>query len=264
MKIAFITGATSGIGREFCVQVDKNGYDEIWGVGLGKEGFESLKNTLKTKVRDFELDLTKKQSFDIIQNELEKQKPQIEFLVNASGFGKFARYDEYDIETKENMIELNCIALVKLTEMLLPYIVEGGRIVEVASVAAFQPTPYVSVYAATKAFVLSYSRAMNVELKHRKISVTALCPFWTKTAFFDTAKKINSKTGKQVITKYTAMYDTSFVVKKALKAAQKRKDVCIPGFIAKNQTHLVKLLPHKLILKIWCSQQKFEKTYSDK
>ena len=264
MKIAAITGASSGMGREFCRQLDGRGYDEIWGFGLGEENFKTLKEELKTKLRVFDMDLTKDESFALIATELKKHKPEVDILVNASGFGKFGRYDEMDTATKINMIDLNCSALVKMTELMLPYIKEGGRIVQIASVAAFQPIPYIAIYGATKAFVLSYSRALNVELKSRKISVTCLCPFWTKTAFFDRAKQINAKTQHEVVTKYAAMYDPKMIVRKAIKAADKRKEVCIPGFIARSQVRLVKLLPHKTVMKIWCRQQKFKAKYQGK
>ena len=264
MKIAAITGASSGMGREFCRQLDDRGFDEIWGFGLGEENFASLKAELKTKLRVYDMDLTSEDNIKKIEAELEKEKPEVEFLVNASGFGKFGRYDEMSRETKVNMIDLNCSALVKMTEIMLPYMKEGAKIVQIASVAAFQPIPYIAIYAATKAFVLSYSRAMNVELKSRKISMTCLCPFWTKTAFFDRAKKINSKTGNEVVTKYVVMYDPKMIVRKAIKAADKRKELCVPGFIARSQVRLVKILPHKVVMKIWCNQQKFKAKYRGK
>lgn len=264
MKIAFITGASSGMGREFCKRLDGYGFDEIWGFGLGEERFNTLKSELKTSLRVFDMDLTKPESIAIIDEELKQHKPDIQWLVNASGFGKFARYDEYDTDTKINMINLNCSVLVRLTEMCLPYMKEGARIVQIASVAGFQPTPYTTVYAATKAFVISYSRAMNVELKSRKISMTCLCPFWTKTPFFDRAKKIKAKTSNEVITNYVVMYEPDFVVDKAMKAALKRKELVIPGFIARSQVRLVKLLPHKWVMGIWCNQQKFKKKYAGK
>ncbi len=264
MKIAIITGASSGMGREFCRQLDDRGFDEIWGLGLGEENFKALEAGLKTPLRYFDRDLTKLENIEYFKSELEKYKPAVEWLVNASGFGKFGRYDEIETETSVNMIELNCVALVRMTEYVLPYMVKGGRIIEIASVAGFQPIPCINVYAATKAFVISYSRALNVELKSRNISVTCLCPFWTKTAFFDRAKKINSKTGIEVVSKYVVMYDPIMIVKKAIKSADKRKEMCIPGFIARSQVRLVKMLPHKMVMKIWCKQQKLTKKYRDK
>ena len=261
MNIAIITGASSGMGKEFSKQLDSFGFDEIWAFGSNETKLEPLTKEIKTKLRTFALDLTCAKNFQVVEGELKKLSPNVQWLINASGFGKFGRYDEFDTETKINMIDLNCSALVRMTEIVLPYMNNGARIIEIGSVAGFQPTPYISVYAATKAFVISYSRAMNVELKSRGISITCMCPFWTKTPFFDRAKKINSKTNKEVISYYAVMYDPKKVVAKAIKDALKRRELSIYGFVARNQVRLVKLFPHKLVMKVWCKQQKFNKKY---
>ena len=251
-NIAIITGASSGMGKEFVLQLDGT-FDEIWGIGLGKESLDELERTLKGKFRGFELDLTKQESFDNITDLLNKEKPNVKYLANCSGFGKFGRYDE---------IDLNCRALVQMTEYVLPFMERGGRIVQIASVAGFQPVPYMAVYAASKAFVISYSRALNQELKRRKISVTTVCPFWTKTAFFDRATKTEAK--EAVVTKYVAMYEAKDVVKKAIKDANKRKELSICGFIARSQVRLVNIIPKKIVMNTWISQQKLKKKYKNK
>lgn len=264
MNIAVITGASSGMGRQFCEQLDTEGFDEIWGIGLGKEKMEEVKTNLKTKFRYFDMDLTVDKNLQIYKNALDEAKPNVKWLVNASGFGKFGRYDEIGVESNTNMIDLNCRALVYITETTLPYMSEGARIVQIASVAGFQPIPYIAVYGATKAFVVSYSRALNVELKSRKISVTCVCPFWTKTAFFDRAKKIDSKTSNQVVTNYIVMYQPEKVIKKAIKDAKKRKEMSIYGFVARSQVRLVKLLPTKLVMSTWMKQQNLKEKYKGK
>lgn len=260
-NIAIITGASSGMGKEFVLQLDGT-FDEIWGIGLGKESLDELERTLKGKFRGFELDLTKQESFDTITDLLNKEKPNVKYLANCSGFGKFGRYDEIDIKQSANMVDLNCRALVQMTEYVLPFMERGGRIVQIASVAGFQPVPYMAVYAASKAFVISYSRALNQELKGRKISVTTVCPFWTKTAFFDRATKTEAK--EAVVTKYVAMYEAKDVVKKAIKDANKRKELSICGFIARSQVRLVNIIPKKIVMNTWISQQKLKKKYKDK
>ena len=261
MNIAVVTGASSGMGREFCRILDKEGFDEIWGLGLGKENMEALKKELSTNFRYFDMDLTVDENLNIYRKALEEAKPNVKWLVNASGFGKFGRYDEIKVETSMNMIDLNCRALVFMTEATLPYMSEGARIAEIASVAAFQPVPYINVYSATKAFILNYSLSLGMELKSRKITVTAVCPFWTKTAFFDRATKINAKTSNEVVTKYTVMYDPKKVIEKAYKDTKKGKSTSIYGISAKLQTKLSKLLPAKAIMKYWIRQQKLDKKY---
>ncbi len=261
-KIAIVTGASSGIGQAFCFEIDKLGLDEIWGVALKTNSVEKMKESLKTPFRFFDLDLTKDKSFLLLEEELKKEEIIVEWLVNASGYGKFGRYDDADIATQTGMVDLNCKALTHLSLLCIPYIQKGGRIVQIGSVASFQPVPYIAVYGATKAYVLSYSRALNRELKSKGISVTCVCPFWTKTAFFDRATQV--KTKDAVIKKYVAMYNTEKVVRRGMKGALKRKDVVLYGFKAKAQVYLGKLLPHKWIMSIWESQQKFNKTYKNK
>ena len=160
------------------------------------------------------------------------------------------------------MIDLNCKGTVRMTEYTLPYMNKGARIMNIASVAGWQPIPYINVYAATKAFVISYSRALNRELKPRGISVTTICPFWTKTAFFKRAKDNNAK--QEVVSKYVAMYEPDFVVQKAVKATKKRKDLVVVGAKSKMQCLMVKILPHSWIMNIWIRQQKLNKKYKDR
>ena len=143
-----------------------------------------------------------------------------------------------------------------MTYIVLPYMESGAEIVEIASVAGFQPIPYINVYGATKAYVLSFSRALNREMKNRGIRVLAVCPFWTKTAFFDRAVK---KDEDAIVKKYVAMYETSFIVKKAWHTLEKtKKDVVVPGFKAKMQVLAVKIMPHGAVMSIWQSQQKLK------
>lgn len=260
-NIAIITGASSGMGREFVRQLDGQ-YDEIWGIGLGQEALDKVKEETKTLFKGFNLDLTKEESFEKITSLLKEENPNVQFLANCSGFGKFGRYDEIDIKDSANMVDLNCKALLMMTEYVLPYMHEGGRIVEIASVAGFQPIPYMAVYGASKAFVVSYSRALNQELKSKGIKVTCVCPFWTKTAFFDRAK--DTKATNEVVTYYAAMYKPENVVKKAIKDSRKGKELSICGFIARSQVRLVSMLPKRLVMATWIKQQKLKKKYKNK
>ncbi|MCX4285676.1 MAG: SDR family NAD(P)-dependent oxidoreductase [Clostridia bacterium] len=256
MKIAVVTGASSGLGKAFALKLDKLSFDEIWGVALDKEGLEETASLMKTPLKIFAVDLTA-DGVDVIKAALEEQKPDVKWLVNASGFGKFGRYDEIPVEHSANMIRLNCESLVRMTEYCLPYMKAGAKIAEFSSVAAFQPTPYQNVYAATKAFVHSYARALNVELKPRKITVCAVCPFWTRSKFFDRAECTDSK----VVINYAAMYEPQEVVDKAFKDIIKGKDISICGFIARSQVRMVKIVPTKAVMKTWVKQQKFNKRY---
>ena len=257
MKIALISGASSGIGREFAKQVDDMKFDEIWGVALEEDLLQSLKNELTTPVKTFSLDLCKAESFDVLKTELENQNAQVDLLINCSGFGKFGRYDEIAQDACDGMIDLNCKGYVRMTNMALKFMADGAKIINVASISAIAPIPYINVYAATKAFVLSWSRALNVELRHRNIKVTCVCPFWTKTKFFARAKQTND----EVISYYAAMYDPRDVVARALSDSAKGKDFSTYGFITKAQRILLKFIPLRLFYKIWLNQQRIDEKY---
>lgn len=259
-NIAVITGASSGIGKEFCRQVDSYGFDEIWAIARNQEKLDLLKNELKTPVKTISLDLIEKESFEKYEELLKEEKPAVKLLVNCSGFGKYGRYDEIPVKDSEDMVLTNCVATIKMTYITIPFMPSKSNILEIASIAAFQPIPYFAIYGATKAFVLSFSRALNVELKHRQIPVTAVCPYWTKTNFFNVANTTSNKT----VTKYPVMYSVEKVVGKALKDSKKGKDKSIYGGTAKFQAFMAKILPHKSIMKIWLKQQNLKEKYKNK
>ena len=165
--------------------------------------------------------------------------------------------EDNDTQTKFNMIDLNLKAPVAMIDYSLPYMKKGSKIMNIASCAAFQPIPYINDYAATKAFLLSYSRALNKELKYKGIHVLAVTPYWTKTEFFNRA--IDDKK-KKVVINYNAMYDPAKVIKLAIKDLYTNKDISIYGFVNRTQRILTKLLPHSLVMKTWMNQQKLDGT----
>ena len=181
--------------------------------------------------------------------------PFVALLVNCSGFGKFCVVSKTPLADNLNMVKLNCMALMAMCQITEPYMSRGGQIINIASVAAYQPIPYINVYGATKSFVLHFSRALNRELKKDGISVTAVCPFWTKTEFF--SRSID-KEKNPVVKKYVAMYTPEQIVSKAWKDVKKGKDVSMYGFTAKTQTLLAKLLPHSFVMSFWMDQQKLK------
>lgn len=254
MKTAIVTGASSGMGRQFVLQLsEKESFDEIWVIARREDRLLALADEVKTKIRPVPLDLTLPESFEKYKALLEEEKPEVAVLVNCSGFGKFGTYEDIPLADSLNMIDLNCKALVAMTELTLPYMHKGGKIVELDSLSAFQPVPYLNVYASTKAFVLSYSRSLNRELKPRGIKVMAVNPGWVKTEFFDRA----CATSQSAVTYYNILYNPEDVVKTAIKHLyHTKKDVSIHGFPVKFQVFLVKLLPHSLVMKIWLKQQK--------
>lgn len=251
MRIAIITGASSGMGREFVKQIDAaESFDEIWVIARRKERLEELCAECKNKIRPIALDLMNKESFDEYEALLKNENPDVAVLVNGSGFGRFGAFEDIDLKTQLDMIDLNDKALVAMTYLTLPYMKNGGKIYQIDSLSSFQPVPYIGVYGATKAFVLSFSRALNVELKKRGIKVIAICPGWVRTEFFDRAVTDNT------ITYYNKYYDSDEVVRRALSDMKKGRDVSVCGFSTRMQVRLTKILPHRLVMKIWCKQQK--------
>ena len=251
MKIAVITGASSGMGREFVKQLEgKYSFDEIWVIARRLDRLEALKSELETELRPISLDLTKRESIRAFAELLEKEKPEVSVLVNASGFGLFKEFDKAPLEDYYSMIDLNDTAVVGMTYAALPYMSKGSMIWNICSVAAFQPIPYINVYGATKAFALSFTRALNVELRPRGIKALAVCPYWTKTEFFDRA--VTDST----ISYYQCMYDPKKVVERAIGDMDRRKDVSIYGKEARMNAFLTKILPHRLVMNVFLKQQK--------
>lgn len=251
MKIAIITGASSGMGREFVLQLDRaEAFDELWVIARRAERLEALRSEVHAPLRPLPLDLTVPSAFEALSSLLERDKPEISVLVNAGGFGVFRAFTDAPLETQLRMIDLNDKALVALCYLVLPYMTRGSRIVNMGSLSSFQPVPYINVYGASKAFVLSFSRALGAELKPRGIRVMAVCPGWVRTEFFDTAV-----TDPKVITYYNRYYEAGDVVRRALKDLRRGKDVSVCGLPVRGQVLLVKLLPHRLVMRIWCRQQ---------
>lgn len=189
-RTALITGASSGIGRELALIHARNG-DDLVLVARSVFKLQRLKteieNTYKSSVHIIIRDLSVQNAAAGVYDELVKLNIQIDYLINNAGFGDFRLFADSDWKKQEQMINVNIMALTHLTRLILPGMIERGhgRILNVSSLAAFQPGPTMSVYFASKAFVLSFSQAINNELKDKGITVTALCPGSTDTAFHE-------------------------------------------------------------------------------
>lgn len=254
MRIAIVTGASSGMGREFVLQLGKYvQVDEIWAIARRQEALESLKAEVSTPVRAISLDLTKAESFDAFSALLAQENPDIRLLVNAAGFGKFGYFEKISIDDDCKMLDLNCKALVVMTRLCIPYMQPRSHILQLDSLSAFQPVPYITTYGATKSFVLSYSRAMNRELRNKGIRMMAMNPGWVKTEFFNHA----CQTNEGEVQYYNRLYDADFCVAYGLRDLYRsKKDYSVPGFFTRMQVRLVKLLPHGMVMDTWLNQQK--------
>ena len=248
MRIAIVTGASSGLGQEFVRQiaVKYRTIDEIWVIARRTERLVKLQEELTGhKLRIFTADLTNDEDVEEIKQALEEEKPKIRILVNAAGYGMIGRFEEL-AEDNIGMLDINCVALTRMLNIALPYMANGsGNIINIASSAAFLPQPSFAVYAATKSYVLSLSRALNRELAPRGITVTAVCPGPVKTEFFDIAETYN----------HVKLYKKIFkakpekVVAEALSDAFYEKTVSVYGLSMKAFRVLCKLLPKDLIIR---------------
>ena len=255
MNIAIVTGASSGMGREFVRQLSEYvQVDAIWAIARRAEALEALKEEVSVPVRPIILDLLREESFRTIRQLLEAEKPEVKLLVNAAGFGKFGAYHKVSLEDDCRMIDLNCKALLAMTRLCLPYMRPGSHILQLDSLSAFQPVPYITTYGATKAFVLSYSRSMNRELKPRGIRVMAMNPGWVKTEFFNHAFQTN---GDGEVQYFDRLYEAKDVVRTGLRDLYRsRKDYSVHGMPVKLQVLAVKIVPHSIVMNIWQKQQK--------
>ncbi len=248
MNIAIVTGASSGLGRSFIRQLDRQGgLDEIWGVARRRERMEELAAQLSTPMRPLALDLTKTESVETLRALLRETGADVRVLVNSAGFGKFGTYADMTLQETADMIDLNCRAAVALTAAAIPHMSRGARILEICSSAAFQPLPGFNVYAATKAFLLRYSRALRWEVAPRGIKVTAVCPGWIKTEFMQVAR--DTKNGRTVRS-YPFALRPETVARRALRDSQVLA-VTTCGLPALVQRVASKFLPHCFIMACW-------------
>lgn len=251
MRIAVITGASSGMGRAFAKELDRREtFDEIWVLARRQERLTELARELRAPVRPLALDLCKQESIEAYAALLRAQKPTVAYLVNGSGFGLFQPFEEGSLDAYDEMIDLNCKAMVAMTHHTLPYMQPNSKILNICSVAGFEPVPYINVYAATKAFAVSHTRALNAEWGPCGIRALAICPFWTKTEFFDRAKTDDT------VTYYSRFTTSEQVVARAFRDLKRGRDVSIAGGMNRVEHLLIKLLPHRLVMWIWCKQQK--------
>ena len=253
MRIALITGASSGMGREYTRRAVSSGkYDQVWAIARRAGRLDELVEELGPTVVPVPLDLTRRESIDELDAMLAQRAAEgpfeVGFLVNAAGLGKFGTYADLSLDEVDTMVDLNCRALVDMTQIALPYMHRGGRIIQIASSASFQPLPGLNVYAASKVFVRSYTRALRFELRGRGIYVTAVCPIWVKTEFIKVARETSNG---QTVRHPFPVISAKHVVNWSLFVNRINYPIatcCVTGFLMRI---FCKILPAPLVMWAW-------------
>ena len=247
MNITIITGASSGLGKEFAIQLDEKlqNVDEIWLLARREDRLEELSEQLQHSTRIFPMDVTDASALASIAEELEEKQPCIKMLINCAGYGILGDFATLSLEEQTGMLDVNCIALTKITHMCIPYMKRNSRMIQIASSAAFLPQQGFAVYAATKSYVLSFSRAIGAELRKKGIYVTAVCPGPVNTEFFDIAEKYQERLSVKNMT----IVEAKDVVKDAITASVNKRPVAVYGPYMKAVQVLSKVLPHSFILR---------------
>lgn len=251
MKTVLITGASFGIGYELAKIFAKEKYNLIL-VARNLEKLNQIKDELQNpdiQIFTIQKDLSQPNSPKELFDEINKKGLEIDILINNAGFGLLGSFAELDLQAQLDMIQLNITSLVHLTYLVLPQMIakNSGKIMNVASTAAFQPGPNMAVYYATKAFVLSFSEALYAELKSKGITVTALCPGPTRTEFQKRARMENINLERSKLIPYMS---AEKVARIGFDGLMKGKRVVIPGLLNKTGTKLVKIFPKSFVLAV--------------
>ena len=246
--IAFVTGASAGLGAQFARQIAEQfpEIDTLWLIARRVGKLEDLAQTIEGKqVICLGLDLCDAKSFKYFADYLAEKRPKVGLLVNNAGCGTLGNLGEVPNETQARMCDLNVRALTLMTNMVLPYMVSGGHIINVSSIASFCPNPRMTVYSASKSYVSAFTGGLADELKPRGISVTAVCPGPMQTEFLDVA----GITGKSKTFQTLPYCDPEQVVAGALRAAKRGRTFYTPKGFYKFYRFVAKILPMKWMIK---------------
>ena len=241
MEIAVITGASSGLGYEFVRQLPTRckRLDEIWVIGRKKERLEALKKETDLPLRLFPYDLENKECYRTLQQELIKEQPTVRFLINSAGVGKHGDFQKLSLKDVLSCIQVNCTALTAMTYLILPFMKKNSRILQICSAAAFLPQPGFSVYAASKAYVYSFTKALQKEFRKQRIYLTLVCPGPVDTEFLQK----DTKGYEMPAWKKPFLSKPGEVAALALTDSLYKKKLSLYGIGAKAVYILTRLLP---------------------
>lgn len=249
MNIAVITGASSGLGEQFALKIDalRPEIEEIWLIARREERLLSLSKRLSKKVKVLSLDITDEEALKKFSALLEAEKANVKMLINNAGFGKLGDFDSMPAGDGGAMVRLNCEALTVITGLTLPFMNKNSEIINSCSIASFAPNSRMAVYSSTKAYVMSFSRALRNELKSRKINVLATCPGPMDTEFLSLA---GIHKGTSFMFDNLPRVKPDVMAEKSLKASKNKRAVYTNLLFYKFYRFLAKILPHSIVMKI--------------
>lgn len=249
MGTALVTGASSGIGRAFVCELARQGVvDEIWLVARRLDRLEETAQSIQIPCRCISADLSTAQGVEAVCEAVRAYQPQLQYVVNAAGFGRFGTWEDVPSADADAMLDVNCKAMVDITQAALPYMPRGSHILEVVSSAAFTPLPHMNVYAATKAFMQSYVRGLRWEVRRRGICVTAVCPAWVKTEFAHVARE---SSGSNDVRHLLFAQKPQTVARRALVGSRLHFAVVCCGLPAFLLRIVGKFIPHCITMAGW-------------
>ena len=240
--IAIITGATGDIGSYFVRKI-VNEVDLVWAIGRRKSALDSLVERFGDKILPVITDLSDNDAVIELCNKIEDEKPEIRYLINNAGVARMAPVSDFTLDEISSMLDINDKSATLLCRACLPYMAKGSYILNVASASAFQPNPYIALYSASKAYLLSFTRSLNVE--NEDINCTAVCPGWVDTKMLP--KK--TKDGRKI--SYPGIVNADKVVNTALKDCHRGKDVSVCSFYYRYMMFLSKVMPHRTLMRFW-------------
>lgn len=257
-KTALITGAANGIGYELASIFAMNGYNLVLVDRMANklvEVAEKLRKQFGIFVKPIVKDLSIQTSPEEIFTELQQEVIKVDVLVNNAGFGIHGLFNETNLNTELEMLQVNLVCLTHLTKLFLKDMVKQGegKVLNLSSAAAFQPGPLMAVYFATKAYILSFSQALASELEGTGVTVTALCPGPTESAFHERTGIAGAKQRES-----NNMMDAQTVAKIGYRALMEGKTVAIPGLKNKFLAEIVRFTPRNLVTKIVKNMQEIK------
>lgn len=249
MKYALITGPTSGIGYYLAHEFAKQ---QIPLILVARDPLklksvsDEFRGTYNLDVHEIITDLSHLSAAQYVYDEVEKLHIEIRYLVNNAGVGDFAYFKDADTHRLSSMMTLNMHTVTMFTKLFLPHLISNeGKILNIASTAAFQPGPTMAVYYATKSYILSFSEALAEELKYTPVTVTTLCPGATATEFQKIARMEESS-----LVKNKKLPTAEMVAQFGFKAMMQGKRIAVYGFLNKAFIFIVRFLPRKLVTSI--------------